>query len=401
MDNKKEGVKLKNKLPAVVAAVALISLPVVMHIIMSDDGKENNQQAMNVSKFNVKVQQIKNEHIEIKSSLEGRVSAFESAEIRPQISGIIKSKNFSDGEKVNAGDTLFKIDDREYVADLNIAKAAVNYAKTDMDLAKQTRDRYKNLVKNKAVSKQDYDDAEAAFKKLEAIHNQKLADYELAKIKLDYTNVRSPISGYVEISKVTVGELVTANQSSPLTKVTNIDQVYIDMTQKYDDYLYYSTKPVVATKQAYRFVDVFANGKKVDGKGMLISKGKEINKNTGNIELRATFSNENNQLLNNQYVKGEIFYGMDLTGIVIPQSIVSKSKNDIENKGIVKVVNKDGVVESKEVVIEKPIVHNNKNKYLISSGLDFDDLVIVEGAFKTQNGQEVDYSIINKVSEDG
>lgn len=399
MYNKKEDIKSKN-IPVLITAIAF-SFPVVMHF-MSDNGKGNNQQAMNMSKLNVKVQQIKNEYIEIKSSLEGRVSAFESAEIRPQISGIIKSKNFSDGEKVNAGDKLFKIDDKEYVADLNIAKAAVNYAKTDMDLARQTRDRYKNLVKNKAVSKQDYDDAEATFKKLEAIHNQKLADYELAKIKLDYTNVRSPISGYVDISKVTVGELVTANQSSPLTKVTNIDQVYIDMTQKYDDYLYYSTKPVVATMQAYRFVDVFANGKKVDGSGMLISKGKEVNKNTGNIELRAVFfPNENNQLLNNQYIKGEIFYGMDLKGIVIPQSIVSKSKNDIENKGIVKVVNKDGVVESKEVIIEKPIVHNNENKYLISSGLDFGDLVIVEGAFKTQNGQEVDYSIINKVSEDG
>lgn len=384
----------KAAIPASILVGVLLST--TYHFVANPTDKIDENASVQVqNKFTVDVLKIKNEGIQIKTNLEGRVSAYEDAEIRPQIGGIIKDKMFEDGQFVKAGDILYKIDDSEYKAELNIAKAALNYAETDLKLAKQKRDRYKNLIKNKAVSQQDFDDAQAHFEKLNAIKDQRLADYNLAAIKLGYTDVRSPIDGYTDISKITKGELVTANQQSTLTIVTNIKSVYIDMTQNYDEYLKDSKQNIVSTRQAHKFVDVIVNENKITDNAMLISTGKIIDKNTGSIKLRAVMDNEDGTLIDGQYVKAEILHGYDINGIIVPQSNVQKPPTGSDKSlGKVKVVS-NGIVKTQDIKIDREVSLNGKNYYLVASGLEDGDLVIVSGGFKVRDGDSVNFEILN------
>lgn len=387
---------MKNKM-AIPIAIAVGALIPTGYIIMNGlGGDANPEQGMQQQgKFTVDVLKLKNERVQIKTQLEGRVTAFEDAEIRPQIGGIIKEKLFKDGQLVKSGDVLYKIDDKEYKAELNIAMAALNHTETDLKLAKQKYDRFSNLIKNKAISQQDYDDANANYEKLKSLLEQRKADYELAKIRLEYTDVKSPIDGYVDISKVTKGQLVTVNQASPLTSITNISNVYIDMTQNYDDYIKDVTKPVISTRQAYKFVDIIVNGKSIENQAMLVSQGRVIDKNTGSIKLRAMTGNEDSMLLDGQYVRAEIIHGYDPIGIIVPQSSVQKSViGNNTTAGKVKIV-VDGIVKTKDIVIDREVSNEKGNFYLVADGLKVDDLVIVSGGFKVKDGDEVNTEIKN------
>lgn len=387
---------IKNKvvIPAALLVGALAST--AYHFIASPTTEvELNMGVQDKNKFTVDVLKLKNEGVQIKTQLEGRVTAFEDAEIRPQIGGIIKEKMFKDGQLVKSGDILYKIDDREFKAELNIAKASLNYTETDLKLAKQKMDRYTNLIKNKAISQQDFDDANANYEKLKAMREQKKADYDLALIRLEYTDVKSPIDGYVDISKATKGELVTANQQQPLTSITNISSVYIDMTQNYEEYIRDSSKDIISTRQAYKFVDVIVNNKKISDNAMLVSEGKIIDKNTGSIKLRALMDNTDARLIDGQYIKAEILHGYDRSGIIVPQSSVEKSIiGNNSSAGKIKIV-VDGVVKTQKVFVDREISNDNGNYYLISDGLKANDLVIISGGFKVRDGDPVNFEIKN------
>ena len=384
---------------------ALLPISVMAAIaIQKPFSNENDTQMTQVSAYenqpsmSVDVFVLKNENIMIKTKLDGRVSAFEKAEIRPQISGIIEKKLFKDGDYVKAGQVLFKIDNSVYNAELKIASSSLNYAMVEAELAKKKRDRYKNLVDQKAVSKQDFDETQAEFEKLNAVVLQRKADYDLAKIKLDYTDVKSPIDGYVDISAITIGELVVENQANMLTKVTNIDKVYVDLEQSYNDYIDDLNRTVLNTKQAHKNVEIEKNGLKIGENGMLISTGKIVDKNTGSVKLRAVFDNKDGLLIDGLYVVSNIIHGLDVNGIIIPQSSVSKSINKpnskTSNSGLVKVV-VNGIIESRTVVIDRAVSVDGKNYYLLSSGLSSGDKVVVGGGFKTSVGDSVSVNIIN------
>lgn len=165
------------------------------------------------------------------TELAGRTSAFQIAEVRPQVSGIIQKRLFTEGADVKAGDTLYQIDPATYKADLDSAKANLARAEANVAPARLKMQRFKDLVNISAVSKQEYEDAEAAYKQALADVGVNKAAVENARIRLDYTKVTSPISGRTGRSLVTPGALVTANQGNPLTTVQQLDPVYVDVTQ--------------------------------------------------------------------------------------------------------------------------------------------------------------------------
>ena len=179
----------------------------------------------------VAVVQIKPERVTITTELSGRTSAYLIAEVRPQVGGIIQKRLFTEGSDVKAGQVLYQIDPATYQAAFDSARAALDRAGANIIPARLKAERYKELVGIKAVSAQDYDDAVAALKQAEADIAVNKAAVETARINLAYTQVSAPISGRIGKSSVTIGALVTANQSASLATIQQLDPVYVDVTQ--------------------------------------------------------------------------------------------------------------------------------------------------------------------------
>lgn len=171
------------------------------------------------------------------TALAGRIASFQVAEVRPQVGGILQQRLFTEGADVKAGQALYQIDPATYEAALDSAQAALMKAEANVTPARLKAERFRELLAIKAVSKQEYDDAQAAFKQAEADVAVNRAAVKTARINLEYTKVRSPISGRIGKSAFTPGALVTANQAQALTSVRQLDPVYVDITQSSQDLL--------------------------------------------------------------------------------------------------------------------------------------------------------------------
>jgi multidrug efflux pump subunit AcrA (membrane-fusion protein) len=174
---------------------------------------------------------VRSQKISVTSELPGRTSPYKIAEVRPQINGIVQQRLFREGADVKAGETLYQIDPAVYQAALDSASASLAKAEANLATAKIRADRYSELVRINAVSKQDFDDATAAFKQAEADVAAGRAAVAAARINLGYTRITSPISGLIGISTVTPGALLTANQTVALTTVQQLDPIYVDVVQ--------------------------------------------------------------------------------------------------------------------------------------------------------------------------
>ncbi|MGE8356593.1 MAG: efflux RND transporter periplasmic adaptor subunit, partial [Microvirgula sp.] len=179
----------------------------------------------------VSVVSVASQQLAMTTELPGRTSSFQIAEVRPQVGGIIQKRLFREGADVKAGQPLYQIDPATYRAAYDSARATLAKADANLTTARLKADRYRELVSINAVSKQEYDDADAAFKQAAADVAGARAAVESARINLDYTRVSSPISGRIGKSTVTPGALVTQNQADALTTVQQIDPIYVDVTQ--------------------------------------------------------------------------------------------------------------------------------------------------------------------------
>ncbi len=174
---------------------------------------------------------LESQRVALTTELSGRTSPYMIAEVRPQVGGIIQKRLFTEGADVKAGAVLYQIDPATYQAADNSAKAILARAEANLLPARLKEERFRELVQIKAVSQQDYDDVNAAFKQAEADVAVATAALETARINLDYTRVIAPISGRIGRSTVTTGALVTAGQSDLLATIQQLDPVYVDVTQ--------------------------------------------------------------------------------------------------------------------------------------------------------------------------
>ncbi len=321
---------------------------------------------------------------DIQTELAGRTSAIETADVRPQVSGIILSRPFAEGTQVSRGQLLYQIDPAPYQAAYASAQAQLANAQAVDRTAKLKAQRYEDLVKINAVSRQDADDARAVAGQAAANVQQTQAAVQTAKINLNYTRVSAPIPGHVGRSTVTPGALVTANQAAALTTIQQLDRVYVDITQSSTQLL--ALRQSMASGQA-RQGDVAVRLKLEDGSdyptpGVLQFTDVTVDPASGTVNLRAIVPNPQGVLLPGMYVRALITQAVQPNAILAPQAAVAR---DVRGQPIAYVVNAQGKAELRNLKTGGTV----GDKWLVTDGLKAGDRLVVEGLQKVRDGAPV------------
>lgn len=324
--------------------------------------------------------------VELTTELPGRTTASLMADVRPQVDGIIQERLFTEGSEVKAGDVLYRIDPSSYEAAYASAMAALQEAEAALPSAKSKAVRYSGLIQHKAVSTQDYEDAKSTYQRdLAAVASAK-AQVLTARINLDHTKIKAPISGKVGKSALTPGALVTANQSRALTTIRSLDPINVDVTQSSTSLL--NMHQAIASgrvSSAGGRVSVklkLENGSIYPLKGTLEFSEANVNESTGTYTLRAEFANPDRLLLPGMYVRAIVIEGVVDNCFLVPQRAVSRNT---KGDPVAWFVNKDGKVEERQLQVEQ----NIGNSWLVETGLKDGDQVIVQGSQFVSAGQQV------------
>ena len=327
---------------------------------------------------------VKAQQIAVTTVLPGRTSPYQIAEVRPQIGGIVLQRLFREGADVKAGETLYQIDPALYKATYDSAHA--NLAKSEANLAtvKLKAERYRELVKINAVSKQDFDDAEAAEKQAVADVAASQAAQDTARINLDYTRIAAPISGRIGISTVTPGALLTPSQTVALTTVQRLDPIYVDVTQSSADLL--RMKHALedgllkrAGPQAVKARLLLDDNSKYALEGELAFSDVTVDQGTGTVTLRAIFPNPKHDLLPGMFVRAVLEEGVNEGGLLVPQQGVTRNAR---GDATALVLGADGKVELHTLEVGEAV----GNQWVVKSGLKAGDQLIVEGLQKVKPG---------------
>jgi membrane fusion protein (multidrug efflux system) len=318
------------------------------------------------------------------TELAGRTSAYLVAEVRPQVGGIIQKRLFTEGADVKAGQTLFQIDPALYQAALGNAKAALARSEAQFSTIRLKAARLKDLLADKAVSQQDYDDAAAALKQSEADIQYGKATIETAHINLKHTTISAPISGRIGRSGVTEGALVTAYQPVALATIQQLDPMYVDVTQ--------STADILRLRRQMQEGQLRQNGANQQKVSLLLDDGSEyplkgtlqfrdvtVDPTTGSVVLRIVFPNPSGILLPGMFVRAVVQEGVHKNAILIPQQAVSR---DPKGNPLTFIVDKEGKAQRRPLTLDRAI----GDAWLVSSGLAEGDQVIVEGVQKVKPG---------------
>ena len=315
--------------------------------------------------------------VELTTELPGRTSPYETSDVRPQVNGIIIARPFTEGGNVRAGQLLYQIDPAPYRAALDQARALEANAEANLATARAKAERYADLVRINAVSRQDDDDAVAVAKQAAANVQQQKAAVESAAINLAYTRVTAPISGRVGRSAFTKGALATSGQASPLTTIQRLDPIYVDVTQP--------AAEVLKLRQAIEAGRLSSGGPATAKVRLLLEDGSTyplegrlqftdvtVDQTTGTVTLRAIFPNPTALLLPGLYVRAVVIDGIDPAGILAPQSAVSR---DEKGRPTALVVDPTGHVQARVLTTSSTV----GDRWLVTSGLAAGDRLVVEG----------------------
>ncbi|MHB8354668.1 MAG: efflux RND transporter periplasmic adaptor subunit [Burkholderiales bacterium] len=327
---------------------------------------------------------VKAQKIFITVELPGRTSPYQIAEVRPQVGGIVMKRIFREGADVKAGETLYQIDPAVYKAAYDSAQANLAKAEANLTTIKLKAERYRELVKINAVSKQDFDDVDAALKQAIADVAANKAAVDAAGINLGYTRITSPITGRIGISTVTPGALLVPSQAVALTTVQQLDPIYVDVTQSSDELM--RMKHALETGLLKRIgADAARVSLMMDDKTTYALEGKlklsdvTVNQGTSTVTLRAVFPNPKHDLLPGMFVHAVLEEGVDEEGIVVPQQGVTHNARGVATA---LVLGTDGKVEQRVLELGEAI----GDKWLVKSGLKAGDQLIVDGLQKVKPG---------------
>jgi membrane fusion protein (multidrug efflux system) len=325
--------------------------------------------------------------VTLTQELPGRTSAYRVAEVRARVNGIVLKRLFTEGSDVKEGQPLFTIDPAPYQAALDSAKATLARAEANAANAKLTADRFADLVKDNAVSKQEYDNAMASQKAADADVAAGRAALDTARINLGYTKVTSPVSGRIGRSAVTEGAYVMAAQANLLATVQQLDPVYVDLTQASVEVLQLrrqlaegKLKSAGKDKAAVKLV--FEDGREYGVQGALQFADVTVDPTTGSIALRALFPNPQKELLPGMFVRARLDQGVAPDAILVPQQGVTR---DQKGQPTALVVNAQNKVERRQLVTDRAV----GDAWLVTGGVKAGDRVIVEGVQKVRPGAEV------------
>jgi membrane fusion protein (multidrug efflux system) len=327
---------------------------------------------------------LKSEAVPLVVELAGRTSAYETSEVRPQVSGIVRERLFTEGSIVRAGQVLYRIDPSLYRAAEAEAQAALASAQATRAAAQARAERFKPLAEIEAVSKQEYTDAVATARAADAAVAQNRAQLDTTAINLRHTNVSAPISGRIGRSVVTTGALVTASQATPLTTIQRLDPIFVDIQQSSADLLALR-RSLASGESIPSSADVrltLEDGSPYPVAGSLQFAEAVVDQNTGTVTLRARFPNPSGILLPGMYVRAQLSQATARDAILVPQQGVAR---DPRGAATVMLVGPDNKAVLQTVQAERTI----GDKWLISSGLKTGDRVIVEGLGRIRAGQVV------------
>ena len=320
------------------------------------------------------------------TALAGRIASFQVAEVRPQVGGILQQRLFTEGADVKAGQALYQIDPATYEAALDSAQAALMKAEANVTPARLKAERFRELLAIKAVSQQEYDDAQAAFQQAEAAVAVNRPPVKTARINLEYTKVRSPISGRIGKSAFTPGALVTANQAQALTSVRQLDPVYVDITQSSQDLLrlraQFTNGELRSAAEEAPVRLKLENGAMYPHEGRLQFTDVSVDESTGMVSLRALFPNPEHILLPGMYVRAVIAEGVDENALLVPQRAL---RRDPKGQASVLLVDGGGKVDVRLVDVGRTV----GDSWQVLSGLKPGDRVIVEGGQNVRPGMSV------------
>ncbi|MBH5329655.1 efflux RND transporter periplasmic adaptor subunit [Eikenella sp. S3360] len=350
------------------SAIALASV-----LALSACGK-NEQQQQNGPAPVVSVLTVKAQDTTISTSLPGRLESFRSAEIRPQVSGIIQRRLFQEGSYVQAGQALYQLDDATYSASLASARAQLAAAEAAQAKANADLARYQPLVAADAISKQEYDAAVAAQRSAVANVSAARAAIRSAQVNVNHARITAPISGYIGRSNVSEGALLTAGSTTVLATIQQTNPMYVNVTQSALDVMKLRRQiaegQMSAVNGAVEVSIIMEDGSEYPQKGRLLFTDPTVNETTGQVSLRVEIPNEDNVLLPGLYVQVRLPQAQVSSAYLIPQRAVTRGAKDT-----VVVVAADGSMRPQEVTI----AGQSGNNWIITGGLKDGDKVAVDG----------------------
>jgi membrane fusion protein (multidrug efflux system) len=334
----------------------------------------------------VGVVDVAEEPVTLTSELPGRVAAVETSEVRPQVSGVIRRRLFTEGSMVQAGQVLYEIEDAPYRAALGTAQGQLGAAQSQINATRLQAQRYRELVAVNAVSKQEADNAVGSAQQASANVAAQRSAVEAARVNLNFTRIKAPISGRIGRSIYTVGALVQTGQADALATIQRTNTVYVDVVQSAAQLLDLKAQlrsgGVVRADGSARVQLVLPNGQIYPTEGRLQFSEVTVDQTTGAVTLRASFDNRDGLLLPGMYVRAKLIEGTRRQAITVPTAGITR---DPRGGATALVVNAQNKVEQRNVVTDRVI----GDKWIVTSGLKPGEKLIVEGLLNLRPGTVV------------
>lgn len=348
---------------------------------------ERGRQAMSAPVPEVATVTIQTERVVLTKELPGRTSPYRVCEVRPQVNGIIQRRLFTEGADVKAGDVLYQIDPAPFQAALDNSRAALGRSEAAMPALRSRAERFRELLADKGVSRQDYDDAVAALKQSQADIQYWKAMVETARINLGYTSVKAPISGRIGKSNVTEGALATAQQPLALATIQQLNPMFVDVPQSTTEMLHRNERSargrLKTDGEDQRKVKlILKDGAEYSLEGTLQFRDVTVDPATGSVILRMVFPNPESTLLPGMYVRAVVQEGIAEEAILAPQQGVTR---DPRGNPVALIVDDAGKVQQRVLMIDRAI----GNQWLVVSGLKAGERLIVEGMMNVRPGAAV------------
>lgn len=319
--------------------------------------------------------------------LPGRTSAYRVAEVRARVSGIVLKRLFKEGSDVKEGEVLYQIDPAPYEAALDSAKGALARAEAGGTSARLQADRYAELLKAKALSRQDYDNSQAALKASEADIAAAAAAVQGAEINLGYTRVTAPIAGHIGRSEITEGAYVQQSQATLLAVIRQIDRLYVDLSQSSSEVLRLKKElrsgrlQRVGADEA-RVKLLLEDGTAYAEPGVLQFADVSVDETTGSIGLRAIFPNSRGELLPGMFVRARLEEGVNPDALLVPQSAVTRNQR---GEAVAMLVGAGGKVEARTFSTDRAI----GDRWVVAAGLKAGDRIILNNLQRIRPGVAV------------
>lgn len=321
----------------------------------------------------VSVVTMKTNEYPLTTVLPGRASAFQTAEIRPRVTGIIREVPFKEGSEVKQGDILYQIEDNTYMAEVAQARASVAKAEASIPSAKANLARYERLV-NSGATQIEYENAKVTLLQAEADVAQSNAALETAEINLDLTKIRAPFDGITSSTNVSIGNVVTANQTTALTTLRRIDPIYIDLIESSANLLRLRNAVASGRLAGEKNTDIrltLEDGTEYSQTGKVDMSDMAVSETTGTFAIRALFENPNDLILPGTYVRATLTIGKE-QGFLIPQRAATRNAaGELEAK----FVGAENKVETRVF----PKSQQSNNAWLVTEGVKDGDKLIIDG----------------------